>query len=101
MLKNTALESKPQPMCAKQIPGWCVEHCDAVLRRGTSQENTFTQTMVPGMGDHSPPAAPVKLLNRASLYGAFEAEVLGEPAELTLGFRLIGDGRDLAIYHIP
>lgn len=52
--------------------------------------------MVPGMGDHSPPATPVTLLNRASLYGAFEAEVLGEPAELTLGFRLIGDGRDLA-----
>lgn len=65
------------------------------------QENTFTQTMVPRMGDHSPPAAPVTLLNRASLYGAFEAEVLGEPAELTLGFRLIGDGRDLAIDHIP
>lgn len=62
------------------------------------QENTFTQTMVPGMGDHSPPGAPVTLLNRASLYGTFEAEVLGE---LTLGFRLIRDGRDLAIYHIP
>lgn len=34
LLKNTALESKPQPVCAKQIPGGCVEHCDAVLRRG-------------------------------------------------------------------
>lgn len=33
VLKNTALESKPQPMCAEQIPGRCVEHCDAVLRR--------------------------------------------------------------------
>lgn len=42
------------------------------------QENTFTQTMVPGMGAHSPPAAPVMLLNLAALYGALDAEVLGE-----------------------
>lgn len=65
------------------------------------QENTFAQTMVPGMRDHSPPAAPVTLLNGASLYAALEAEVVGEPVELALGFRLIGYGRDLAIYHIP
>lgn len=43
------------------------------------QENRFTPTMVVGTGDRSPPAAPVMLLNQASLYGALDAEVWGEP----------------------
>lgn len=55
-----------------------------ILRRScgeacAGQENTFTQTKVPGMGDRSPPAAAAMLLNQASLYAASDAEGLGEP----------------------
>lgn len=54
--RNRWALNKPQAGVLNILTRPCGEAC-------AGQENTLTQTMVPGMGDHSPPASPVTLLN--------------------------------------
>lgn len=101
---NTAPESKPRPMGAKQTPGRRVEYSDAALRRGMRWPRKHVDSnngsrnggsLTSSLSSHAPESElPFMVHLRLKLWES-------RGGGITLGFRLIGDGRGLAIYHIP